>query len=156
MSFPLELDGKTVWPTDKSRAKYEQCRREAVSELRARDIERGLPADGCTYLIHTDDAGHQSASVNPLWVSLKHTGDEAMELTEDKWAEFTDEPRDSKMFAIPRISRAERKAQGRSKLPAVQTPEFPNAGVQEVTPGSNSPVPRRPGRPRKQQLMAMA
>ena len=155
MSFPLELDGKTSWPADKSRAKYEQCRREAVAELRARDVERGLPADGCTYLVHEDEAGHQSVTVNPLWASLKHTGDETMELTEDKWAAFTEVPRNSGDFVIPRISRAARKAQDRGRLPKAQTPEFPTVGSQGSTAGEMV-VKRGPGRPRKQQLQAIS
>lgn len=154
MSFPLELDGKTNWPENKARAKYEQFRKEAVAEMRARDISRGLPPDGSTYVVRSDEAGHKSVEVNPLWAAQKHTGDETMMLVEDKWAAFCEDPHSSGEFVIPRITRAERRAKNRSNLPALETPEFPRVD-DGVGQSLVTDVPRRRGRPRRAEMLSV-
>ncbi len=103
--LPLELDGKTRWPADKAQIKFKQIRTEAVVKLRARDAERGIPADGKVYVTRKDDAGNEAYEIDPLLARAKHSGAETNYLTQTAWDEFCAEPRDSSEVIVPRPKR---------------------------------------------------
>jgi len=64
-----------------------------IGELCERDYARGIPRSGQCYVIEERD-GVKTVHVDPDLSRRKHSGDETQRLTQLRWREFCEEPRD--------------------------------------------------------------
>lgn len=136
--LPLELDGKTPWPSTKANYRYQQMRDEIVAELRARDLANGVPEGGKISRIEKDSSGAERLVIDPVLQSVVHSGEETNDLLYDRWWAFCESPQDSSQVRLPR--------------PARRRTRF---NADSVIAGKAIEPKRGPGRPRKEQMQAV-
>lgn len=163
---PINPNGKQ-WGVEASGVAYDDIHKQAVRDLCARDerLSGGQMNAGNNYAPYnvvekpgSDTARAPAGSryvVNPLLVAMRHTGDEELQLTNARWAEFCSEPRDEKPY-LDRILQQRRQ----DRLTVMVTA---GANVSESLKAANEPMPqvaiespppkRGPGRPRKDGLI---
>ena len=156
--FVKEINGeetRILWPQDKSDLVLNRFKKEALSELRAIECEkaRTMGIEGCIRLMDDGDLsvvpaelieeedGKGAYQINPVAVTIKHSGAELIDLTRDKYAVFCSEPQNPGM--VEDVPLYAKKAGVKSRTAAAIGP------ITETPMTEDEPKKRGPGRPRK-------
>ena len=159
---PINLDGKD-WGTEPAGLAFGDVRKEAIADLCARSerVSGGRMNADNNYAPYEavekpdSNRGKEQVSagaryvINPVLVELRHTGDDELNLTKARWAEFCSEPREEAPF-LERLTTERRAAKiaemataGAAVIDSLKDAAEPMPQV-----AVNDPPPKRgPGRP---------
>lgn len=143
---PIDLTSGKPWSDANTNAKLREFKTEAVRQLQARDVSRGLPPDGRKYQeIARDpedpDRLPKIVEFDPTLMSIKgYTGRELMLLIKHWWADFVSQPRDETSYATTTTSTARAAALESAKAAAadVEASLAPRKSPKAKTAGNGS------------------
>lgn len=169
MSMPVDTKTNEPWPAVWANRMLQEIRTEAIDNLKARSVARGIPENGQCYTMETigdegDENATQVAVIDAVMVKNRHNYRDVRLLTNARWSRFCSTPQDLSAFitrfetpdeaALERVESAAADIEASLHEGAAPTVETATAAATVQLPpmevlAVDEPLPKRgPGRPK--------
>ena len=101
MPRPVDTTTKLPWPEPWANRRLQVFRKEAIADLTARDVSRGIPANGQVYTALSDEKGGDGTErkiINVALAAVRHNYREVRKLFKARWFKFCAKPQDLDKF----------------------------------------------------------